>query len=163
VNNGQRGLKRAVSLLLVIIASCVLLIPFGCAPKKVRIYEPGPVTDGRDRLIDYAISLLGKPYQNGAKGPNAFDCSGLIYHVYQRFDATIPVSTEGLSKTGYEVSREDVAAGDIAFFRLKGGLHVGMMINAMEFIHASSSRGVAIDSINLPYWKRNFSQFRRIL
>jgi cell wall-associated NlpC family hydrolase len=149
--------------LLIVIPLSPLFLSFGCAPKQVRIYEPGPSFEARANLIEYAVSLLGKPYRNGAKGPNAFDCSGLVYHVYQRFDATVPVSTEGLSKTGYEVSKEEVAAGDMAVFRLKGGLHVGIMINTLEFIHASSSRGVAIDSIDLPYWKRSLSHFRRLL
>src|SRR5512139_1036475 len=125
-----------------------LLVPFGCAPKQVRIYQAPPVADARDDVVQYAITLLGKPYRNGAKGPNAFDCSGLVYHVYQRFDANVPVSTEGLSKIGYEVSRDNMTAGDIAVFHLKGGLHVGIMINGLEFVHASSSRGVAIDSID---------------
>jgi cell wall-associated NlpC family hydrolase len=163
VTDGRRGLERRCSLLLVVITACAFLIPFGCAPKKVRVYDSLPTVGGRDGLIEYAITLLGKPYRSGGKGPNAFDCSGLVYHVYQRFDATVPLSTEGLARIGREVSREDMAAGDLAVFRLKGGLHVGIMINALEFIHASSSRGVAIDSIDFPYWKRSFSHFRRIL
>jgi len=163
VKSGRRVLKRTGSLLLVVLMTFVLFVPFGCALKRVRIEEPAPIADKRDDLIEYAVTLLGKPYRNGAKGPKAFDCSGLIYHVYQRFETAVPVSTKGLSRTGHEVSREEMTAGDIAVFRLKGGYHVGIMINALEFIHASSSRGVAIDSIDYPYWKRNFLHFRRLL
>ena len=159
----RRGLKRAGSLSLVVLMTLVLSVPFGCAPKTVRIEQPAPIADKRDNLIEYAITLLGKPYRNGAKGPKAFDCSGLVHHVYERFDAPVPVSTEGLSRTGREVPREEMTAGDIAVFRLKGGYHVGIMINSLEFIHASSSRGVAIDSIDFPYWKRSLLHFRRIL
>jgi cell wall-associated NlpC family hydrolase len=40
---------------------------------------------------------------------------------------------------------------------------VGIMINRVEFIHASKSRGVTVDSIDAAYWRRNLSHFRRIL
>ena len=117
----------------------------------------------RDDIVRYAVTLLGKPYRNAAKGPDAFDCSGFVHYVYKRFDITVPISTEGLNRMGYEISRSDVLIGDLVVFRIKRDHHVGIMINGLEFIHASTSRGVAIDSVDAPYWKRNFSQFRRVI
>ena len=149
-------------LLAALIVTSVLCAPFGCASKKVRIYESEPTLQTRDNMVEYAITLLGRPYRNGAKGPQAFDCSGLVHYVYERFDMTVPVSTEGLSRIGYEVSRDEMTAGDIAIFRISGDMHAGIMINDLEFIHASKSRGVAIDSLDLPYWKRAFLHFRRV-
>ena len=75
----------------------------------------------------------------------------------------MPVSTEGLNKIGYEVGRSDVGSGDLVIFLIKHEYHVGIMINRLEFIHASKSRGVTVDSVEAAYWKRNFSHFRRIL
>ncbi len=146
----------------------LLIIPllaafFGCVSTAVKNGEPSPDAVFRENIVDYATTLLGKPYRNGAKGPNAFDCSGYVYYVYRRFGVAVPVSTEGLSKVGREVPREDVTRGDLAIFRIKGDHHVGIMINGLEFIHASKSKGVTIDSIDAPYWKKNFSHFRRIL
>jgi cell wall-associated NlpC family hydrolase len=116
-----------------------------------------------DDIIRYAVTLLGKPYRNAAKGPDAFDCSGFVYYVYGRFGMKVPVSTDGLDKIGYEIGGDDIAPGDLVVFRIKRDLHVGIMINRLEFIHASKSRGVTVDSIDGAYWKRNFSHFRRIL
>lgn len=31
----------------------------------------------------WATALIGKPWQNGAQGPDAFDCWGFVRHVYQ--------------------------------------------------------------------------------
>ena len=135
---------------------------FGCVSTVAKVHEAPPPTL-RDNIVDYATTLLGKPYRNGAKGPDAFDCSGYVYYVYGRFGVPVPVSTEGLSKVGREVSREDIMRGDLAIFRIKGDHHVGIMINGLEFIHASKSKGVMIDSIDAPYWKRNLSHFQRIL
>jgi cell wall-associated NlpC family hydrolase len=135
----------------------------GCAPKNVRQYAPSPASGPKGDIVDYAITLLGKHYRNGAKGPDTFDCSGFVYHVYGRFNIPVPVSTAGLNRAGYEISREDIVAGDLAIFKISREYHVGIMINKLEFVHASKSRGVAIDSVDAPYWKRNFSHFRRIL
>jgi cell wall-associated NlpC family hydrolase len=116
-----------------------------------------------DDIIRYAVTLLGKPYRNAAKGPDAFDCSGFVYYVYGQLGMKMPVSTDGLEKIGYEIGGDDIAPGDLVIFRIKRDLHVGIMINRLQFIHASKSRGVTVDSIDEAYWKRNFSHFRRIL
>jgi probable lipoprotein NlpC len=145
------------------LAVCCVVTAFGCAPKKLRIYESAPVPQVRDDIVEYALTLLGKPYRNGAKGPDAFDCSGFVYHVYGRFEIAVPVSTEGLNTIGYEISRDDIMVGDLVIFKIRREHHVGVMINHLEFIHASKSRGVAIDSLDFVYWKKNFSHFRRIL
>jgi cell wall-associated NlpC family hydrolase len=157
------GLVKGLPLLFCLLLAVVMLFPAGCAPKKLKVTETGADLRTRDSIVDYAVTLLGRPYRSGAKGPNGFDCSGLVFYVYQRFDLTVPLSTEGLVKTGYEVSRDDVLAGDVVIFQIKREMHVGIMINALEFIHASKSRGVAIDSLDIPYWQRYFSQFRRII
>ena len=157
---GQVSLSR---LFLDLALLSFLLSALGCAPKAVKLYEPTPPSDLRGNVVDYAVTLLGKPYKNGAKGPETFDCSGFVYYVFGRFNVVVPVSTEGLNKTGYEISRGDVLAGDLAIFRIYRDHHVGIMINGLEFVDASKSRGVVIDSLDAPYWRRNFSHFRRIL
>ncbi len=151
------------SILLGLIVFYFLLVAFGCGPKRVRVYEPTSASGIRGNIVDYSMNLLGKHYRNGAKGPETFDCSGFVYYVYGRFNVAVPVSTAGLNRTGYAISKDDVAAGDLAIFRISGDYHVGIMINRVEFIHASKSRGVVIDSVEAPYWRRNFSHFRRIL
>ncbi len=127
------------------------------------MYDPASVPQNRENIIQYASTLLGKPYKNAAKGPDAFDCSGLVYHVYKRFEIGLPVSTDGLNRTGWEIGADDVNPADLVLFRIKRENHVGIMINRVEFIHASKSRGVAVDSLESKYWKRNFSHFRRVM
>jgi cell wall-associated NlpC family hydrolase len=141
----------------------VAMLPLGCAPKKITIYEPSPIRAVKNDIAEYAVTLLGTPYKSGSKGPSAFDCSGFVHYVYEHFQVALPVSTEGLTRIGSEVSRNDVTPGDLVVFRIKGEMHVGIVINALEFVHASKSRGVAIDSLDIPYWQRTFLYFRRIL
>jgi cell wall-associated NlpC family hydrolase len=160
-----RMTRRTASFRLIVglAALCLVLSTSGCAPKSVRPYESAPSYELRGSIVDYAVTLLGKNYRNGAKGPDSFDCSGFVYYVYGRFNVAVPVSTAGLNKAGYEVPRDDISPADLAVFKISRDYHVGIMINRLEFIHASKSRGIAIDSIDAPYWKRNFSHFRRVL
>jgi cell wall-associated NlpC family hydrolase len=163
VNNTHHSFRSVAEVLKTVFVGVLLVIAFGCAPRKIAVYEGEPTISPRADMIEYAVSLLGKPYRNGAKGPAAFDCSGFVHFVYGRFNTVVPVSTDKLVNFGYEVSRDQVEPGDMVFFVIKGEMHVGIMINPFEFIHSSTSRGVAIDSLDFPYWRRGISQFRRIL
>lgn len=138
-----------------------LFFLFGCAPKKIQIYE-GPSTL-RAKIVDLSISLIGKPYALNAKGPDKFDCSGLIYYVYRSFNINVPPSTDKLLKAGIEVPRQNVLPGDIVFFKIQKDLHAGIMINKDEFIHASKSKGVTVESLRSPYWEKNVIAFRSLI
>jgi peptidoglycan DL-endopeptidase LytE len=139
----------------------LLAVIFGCAPKQVKIYQP--VEGVRNDIVQHAVSLLGKPYKSAAKGPDAFDCSGLVYYVYKKVNITLPVMTEGLVKTGYDVSQDSVLPGDLVFFKIKKNLHSGIMVNKTDFIHSSNSRGVTVDNIGSKYWQKSFVGFRSVL
>jgi len=150
--------RRYLQLLLIVL---LLAIMSGCAPKQVKIYQP--VEGLRNDIVQYTIALLGRSYKSGAKGSDAFDCSGLIYYVYKKVNIVLPVTTEGLVKAGYDVSRDYVLPGDLVFFKLKKNLHSGIMINKTDFIHSSSSRGVTVDNMESKYWQKSFFCFRSVL
>jgi cell wall-associated NlpC family hydrolase len=139
----------------------VLALLNGCVRKQVKVYETG--SSIRSEVVRQAMSLLGKPYKNGAKGPEAFDCSGLIYFIYQKVSIGLPGMTEGQIRFGNEVSRDGVQPGDLVFFKIKKDLHSGIMINENDFIHSSKSRGVVVDDINEKYWRKSLIGFRSIL
>ena len=151
--------SKKFALLLLLYALIALA---GCAPKKIRVYEM-PTPQKGDTIVQYAAGLIGKPYKIGAKGPDAFDCSGFVHYVYKRYDINVPYTTEELVKTGFQISRENVLSGDLVVFTIKRSYHIGIMMNEREFLHASTSKGVTIANLDLPYWRRSFSHFRRIL
>lgn len=146
----------------VVLIVVTLLLLFGCGgPKKVKLYES--TTEVRDGIVQTAISLHGNPYKSGAKGSDAFDCSGFVHYVYKKSGISVPVSTDQLIKMGSEISRDQVQPGDLVFFKIKKDLHIGIMINKKEFIHASKSRGIAMDDVDANYWRRSFQGFRSFL
>lgn len=141
---------------------CIIFFAHGCSvPKKVRV--PEPLSESRASVLRSAIDLMGKPYKGGGRGPDAFDCSGLVYYAYKKTGVTLPVTAEEQGKSGAEVPRESVLPGDLVIFKIKRDFHVGIMLNDKEFIHASKSRGVAIDDLSLPYWTRSLQGFRSVI
>jgi peptidoglycan DL-endopeptidase LytE len=146
----------------VFVALCLtFFLFFGCAPKKVKVYES--LSGIRNSVIHTATGLLGRAYRNGAKGPDSFDCSGFVHFVYKKAEVSLPVSTDPLIKVGYEIARDTTLPGDLVFFKVKGELHVGILVSRNQFIHSSKSRGVAVDELDAPYWRANFLSFRSVL
>lgn len=108
--------------------------------------------------VALAQQQLGKRYSGGAAGPNAFDCSGLMYYVYKQLGHPIARgSSSQWYNSGYFVSTSDMQPGDLIFFfdrrfDSSGGTlpttHVGMYVGGGQFIHASTtSYRVQYDSI----------------
>jgi cell wall-associated NlpC family hydrolase len=75
-----------------------------------------------------ARAQKGKPYRWGAKGPNAFDCSGLVNYVLKGVGVNkIPRTSSGLSKKMRRVSKSQRKWGDLVFFSDGGRVyHVGI-------------------------------------
>jgi cell wall-associated NlpC family hydrolase len=145
---------------------CLIILPitlaflYGCSLKTIKGY--GPETRARSEVVQQAVLLLGKPYKSGAKGPEAFDCSGFVNYIYLKIGKNLPSMTEGLMSYGAPISGDSIQAGDLVFFKNNKEFHVGIMINNKEFIHASTTRGVVIDDISTSYWRKSLFGFRTI-
>ena len=75
----------------------------------------------------------------------------------------LPRNTALQVQEGSPVSREDLAPGDLVFFRRGGTRHVGIYLGDDEFIHASTSRGVTISNLDEDYYRRYYWTARRLL
>ena len=116
-------------------------------------------------VISTALSFRGIPYRNGGSDPSGFDCSGFVQYVYAMHGAGLPREVHSQYRTGREVDRKDVKAGDLVFFETisRGASHVGLAIGGDEFVHAPSSRGVVrIEKLTSSYWASRFVGARRV-
>lgn len=109
---------------------------------------------GADRLIQIALNQVGKPYIWGAKGPNAFDCSGLATWCYAQIGISIPHGTSGQWPSMRPVNYANLRPGDLVYMDTLGAgrvSHVGILAELngngqWDLIHAANpALGVRID------------------
>ncbi|CAM3264734.1 C40 family peptidase [Filibacter tadaridae] len=116
-------------------------------------------------LINTARNYMGTPYSYGGTTPSGFDCSGYIQYVFNKAGQSVPRTTGQQYASGKVVSKSNLQTGDLVFFNTSGSgvSHVGIYIGSSNFIHASTSRGVMISSINDPYyWGSRYIGARRV-
>jgi cell wall-associated NlpC family hydrolase len=65
--------------------------------------------------IAFAVAQLGKPYQWGAAGPGAYDCSGLVYAAYAAAGIHIARTTYQWQHDGPVISLSQIQPGDLLF------------------------------------------------
>ncbi|STL90306.1 lipoprotein [Escherichia coli] len=114
------------------------------------------------------ISMLtGKVvrYRLGGSTKKGIDCSGFVQRTFrEQFGLELPRSTYEQQEMGKSVSRSNLRTGDLVLFRAGStGRHVGIYIGNNQFVHASTSSGVIISSMNEPYWKKRYNEARRVL
>ena len=68
------------------------------------------------RELAAAEGQLGKPYQWGAAGPAAFDCSGLVQRVFADAGASLPRTSQQQWFAGSHPAVADVWPGDLLFW-----------------------------------------------
>ena len=114
-------------------------------------------------LDDAARAALGRPYEAGASGPDAFDCSGLVVWAGHAVGLDLPRSSFSQYKLGTAVARDAIAAGDLVFFDTNGpgASDVGIATGPDTAISATT-HGVREHPILGPYWGDHFVGARRI-
>lgn len=137
----------------------------GCTHIPDKMIPPSPPS-GITPLVNYALSLKGKPYRYGKESPQeGFDCSGFIQHVYERHGVLLPRTTREMAHSLPPVATSHLYPGDLVFFNTNGYRfsHVGLYVNNDTFIHAPSRRTgkVVVSSLNNRYWKSHFTGVRR--
>ena len=122
------------------------------------------------QLINAASDNLGINYRSGGTTKEGFDCSGLIYSTFKKFDIELPRSSYEMAEKGRQIDIEKAKKGDLIFFINRGQHrinHVGMVVeingDEIKFIHSSTQSGVVISSTNETYYKKTFAQINRIL
>lgn len=111
-------------------------------------------------LPDYS-DLIGKPFVRGGRGPDEYDCYGLVIEIYRRMGKQLPdfVSPGNLEAVEEIVDRESrnwrrvpfETVGAVLSMRINGlRSHVGIILPHSRVLHASENVGVAIDRLNYP-------------
>lgn len=92
----------------------------------------------RQNIVNEAYRHIGKPYVWGGKGPNSFDCSGLVRYVFLQVtgvnigDYTVPQES-----SGQQINVSEAQPGDLYFWGARGSTtHVAIAIGNGQYINA---------------------------
>jgi len=125
-------------------------------------------SQNKSDLISFAKTYLGSPYKLGGNLMTGIDCSGFVKQVFSEFNVSLPRTAREQFLEGRRIDKDDLAAGDLVFFRSKKSdapTHVGIFIDDDKFIHASTRNGggVRIDSLADQYYSRTFMGASRLI
>lgn len=141
------------------------------APKKetVNPKRTDPAVPGsfeQQKMMDAILAWLGTPYELGGESKSGIDCSAFSREIFRTSGGTdLPRTTEAQVKLGSPVSLDNLKFGDLIFFNTTGQnpSHVGIYIGDDMFAHASVSFGVTLSSMYSSYYKKRFTEARRVI
>lgn len=118
-------------------------------------------------LYKFIDEWYGVRYKYGGNSKHGIDCSAFVQRVYEEVFgmSLLRTAMNQASMTRLLWSREFCKEGDLIFFNTRGSQisHVGIYLMNNFFVHASSSQGIMISSLDDGYWKNRFSCAGRLL
>lgn len=139
--------------------------------RKLDSNFDGKISGSIKSILKDAEKYIGTPYKFGGNTSLGFDCSGFTVKVFEENDLKLPRRSSDQAETGKNIDIKDVKPGDLLFFATAGGSrvsHVGIVHEIgndgeVKFIHASTSKGVIISSLNEKYWNKAYLHAQRVL
>jgi cell wall-associated NlpC family hydrolase len=150
--------RHALPAILLAIAAAALLALPGCGG-HARVRPLAKAVAGT------AEKYLGTPYKSGGRSPKGFDCSGLVWYVYRQHGIELPDTSYKQSQAGRRVDRDELAPGDLVFFRSGRRVdHVGLYVGDGFMIHAPG-KGKKVRRANLDgkYYRQHYVTARRFI
>lgn len=114
----------------------------------------------KTELTEYCKDWIGTPHRLGGTTKKGVDCSGFVLNVYKEvYGISLPRTAQEISKAVIPIpEKSKLKEGDLVFFngRKNKVTHVGIYLSNDAFVHASTSKGVIISSLNDKYWSKIF-------
>ncbi len=159
---------------LICIVCCVIIAVSTCRAWAVASqsdFSLSSVGLSERQFEDGVKEYLGTPYRRGGTSKKGMDCSGFARTVYdQLLGLDLPHSSgdQFHSSELQKIDARQLQAGDLVFFANQGKKkkqkrinHVGVYLSDGQFIHASSSEGIIVSSLDEVYWKKRFVGSKR--
>lgn len=159
---------KKTPIFLIVLFFLMVLVPQVCAQtKKVSAEEAATM---RTAFVEYSKRYIGKPYARGAIGPDAFDCSGLVFACSREsIGVQLPRQTLAMFSFCELIDDSEREVGDLVFFKTTGDgsvSHVGIYAGNNQFINCASdgpNTGVIISSLKENYWESHYFKTGRFL
>lgn len=148
-------------------ASCFLLLILFLASCSSKRYTPSNTQAARAAdamaslnnkdLYKFITDWTGVKYRLGGLDKKGIDCSGFAL-LLERDIYGLSLPRRSVEQAGVINSKNlnQLKEGDLIFFSFGGGEidHVGVYLNRNYFVHASPSRGIIVDDLNLPGYQK---------
>lgn len=98
--------------------------------------EPSPGPRARE-VVAFAAAQIGHRYCWGGKGPDCFDCSGLVLRAWGSVGVPLPRTAGAMGDALTEVPLDEIHAGDILWWPGHVGIYAGggWSIEALDSRH----------------------------
>ena len=153
----------------------ILIILFnGCTKRNSKItVEPQiqsaslqkTLINVETKLTSFYKEYKGVRYKFGGNSKSGIDCSAFVQKAYLKsFNIKVPRTTRYQHKIGNQIKKTQLKLGDLVFFKTGwDSRHVGIYLHNSRFMHASTSKGVTISSLNNSYFKKHYWKAKRVL
>jgi len=137
------------------------------APAAVPLPPAHSPSGMRAQAVELARSRIGAPYVSGAAGPNAFDCSGLVFWVYSQLGLDVPRAAPDQFAWATAVGQPEMEPGDLVFFTntypsSQWITHVGIYTGGGMVLMAVDNGDIVREvSLAESYWSAHFAAASR--
>ena len=150
-----------------LIYSLIIVLLFTACSSTPPPYQPSSSkqSPALKKLYAQYNNWRGTPYKYGGLSLSGVDCSGFVFQAYRSaFNISLPRSTKDQVRKGKRVYINALRTGDLIFFKTGYKVyHVGIYTEKGRFMHASTSKGVIISSVQKGYWRKHYWQARRLI
>lgn len=115
-------------------------------------------------LYRFVEEWTGVKYKYAGKDKNGIDCSGFTSRLQKDvFKKEVSGPSWSIAQNCESVKRSEVKEGDLVFFKIDSPRisHVGVYLQNGHFVHASTSKGVIISSLDEKYYTKYLDSFGR--
>jgi hypothetical protein len=147
---GVRTARSAIAVAAVlVVGGCAAMRPAPVYRDQSSVVEMRLPQVSRDDLLNELSIYHGVPYREGGDRISGIDCSGLVWKVFGSLGVELPRTVRDQFRCGMPIPRREIRTGDLVFFGPGDApRHVGIAMSNRDMLHASSSRGVVLESID---------------
>jgi len=143
----------------------LMLLISSCGTRRVSGYSESKAARAADAMSEVKSKALyrfitdwtGVRYKLGGLDKRGIDCSGFALLLNKEiYGLDLPRRSVEQALVIKSKNTSQLKEGDLVFFSFGGNTidHVGVYLNHGFFVHASTTRGVIVDDLNLPAYQR---------
>jgi probable lipoprotein NlpC len=156
---------KRINLYLFVFAIAFISLLASCSSRRPTVKTPAAAASMANamanlkskQLYRFITDWTGVRYRLGGLDKSGIDCSGFALLLEKDiYNVALPRRSRDQAGTIKEKDLDQLKEGDLIFFSFGGSEvdHVGVYLNNNYFVHASTTRGVVVDDLALPAYKK---------